>query len=101
MDELQLKLERANRLAEISQRVGFAVWQLQELESASAQCFVLLAQATKGMGLEAGNNLLEKASKKTFGNTVRRMTKANLLSATLGTRFLNLLAERNWLVHRC
>ncbi len=94
------EMQRANRLNEITQRIGFALWQIQELESASAQYFVLLAQAKKGIREVAGNVLVEKAKKKTFGRTIDKITKQGLLSTELGNRFLNLLSERNWLVHR-
>ena len=100
MKDLAHQLEKADRLAAITQRIGFALWQIQELEGVSAQYFVLVVQAKKGMGLAAGNALEEKAKKKTFGETVHQITKAGLLSSELETRFTNLLSERNWLVHR-
>jgi hypothetical protein len=80
-------------------RIGFAVWQIQELESVAANYFVLLVQAQKGMGVEAGNLLIEKAKKKTFGTTVRRLSEAGLLTSQLEGRLNDLLTERNWLVH--
>jgi hypothetical protein len=94
------QLEKAGRLAVITQKVGFALWQIQELEGVSAQYFVLMVQAKKGMGLDAGNILEEKAKKKTFGATIHQMTKAGLLSSKLESRLTNLLTERNWLVHK-
>lgn len=63
MNEFIQQLQKANRLTEITQRIGFALWQIQELEGVSAQYFVLLAQAIKGMGEAAGNVLIEKAKK--------------------------------------
>ena len=92
-------LDRADRLHAITQRVGFALWQLQELEAVAATYFVLATQAHQGMGLEAGNALEKEAKKKTFGNTIRRMKASGLLGEELGSRFENLLSERNWLVH--
>ena len=100
MEELRQQIEKADRLAEITQRIGFALWQIQELEGVTAQYFVLVAQAKKGMGLAAGNALDEKAKKKTFGATIHHVSKAGLLSSELENRFTNLLSERNWLVHR-
>ncbi len=76
MDPFAYRLETADRLNLILNRMGFALWQLQELESVAANYFVLLVQAQKGMGLEAGNLLIEKAKKKTFGTTVRRLSEA-------------------------
>jgi hypothetical protein len=100
MELLSSRLERADRLAEITSRVGYALWQLQILEGALAQYFVLVAQATRGMGEEAGNALFEKASSATFGSTITKLRKADKLSSALEGRFQMLLAERNWLVHR-
>ena len=94
------QLEKAARLAAVTQKVGFALWQLQELEDIAAQYFVLLVQAKKGMGLAEGNALVEKAQAKTFGATLHQIAKAGLISPEMEERFAKLLAERNWLVHR-
>ena len=99
MQPLTHQHQNDNRLSRVTQGVGFALWQLQELEGASAQYFVLLAQAEKGMGIVAGTALIEKAQSKTFGSTIHQIAKAGLLSPGLETRFTNLLVERNWLVH--
>jgi len=100
MKDILGQLEKADRLAAITQRVGFALWQLQELEGVTAQYFVLVGQSKKDMGLDAGNALLDKALKNTFGETIRQMTKAGLVSAELQEGFKILLKERNWLVHK-
>ncbi|WP_109125914.1 hypothetical protein [Dyella sp. C11] len=100
MELLSSKLERADRLVEIASRAGYALWQLQTLEGALAQYFVLVAQATKGMGEEAGNALFEKANSGTFGATITKLRKSGKLSPGLEGRFQTLLTERNWLVHR-
>lgn len=100
MDSIENQLRKADRLSTITQSVGFALWQIQELESCSAQYFVLLAQAQKGMGLAEGDALIEKAQAKTFGSTIRQIVKARLMDSEIETRFTALLAERNWLVHR-
>ena len=100
MEELRQQIEKADRLAAITQRIGFALWQIQELEGVTAQYFVLVVQAKKGMGLAPGNALDEKAKKKTFGATIHQVSKAGLFSSELESRFTNLLSERNWLVHR-
>ena len=100
MNEFTQQIQKANRLKEITQRIGFAVWQIQELEGVSAQYFVLLTQAKKGMGESAGNDLLKTPKKNTFGRTIQNIRKKGLLSLELERRFLNLLSERNWLVHK-
>lgn len=93
------KYQQADRLNTITQRIGFALWQLQELEGASAQYLVLITKAEKGMGIKAGNALVDKAQSKPFGTTVTTFQKQNLLPPQLEKRFSKLLAERNWLVH--
>lgn len=100
MDALAQHLAKADRLAEITQRVGFALWQLQELEGCAATYFVLLTAAKRGMGLDAGNVLVAKAKGRTFGSTISELARAGLMSEALEARFRKLLAERNWLVHR-
>ena len=100
MEDLLGQLEKADRLAVITQRVGFALWQLQELEGVTAQFFVLAVQSKKGIGLDAGNALLDKALKNTFGATIQQMSNAGLLSAELQGDFEHLLRDRNWLVHK-
>ena len=90
----------AERLAAITQTIGFTLWQLQELEGVAAQYFVMLTQARKGMGVAAGNALVEKAKAKTFGATVHQIAEGGLLTQELEGRIIHLLAERNWLVHQ-
>jgi hypothetical protein len=94
------QLQKAERLNAVTQRVGFALWQLQELEGCSATCFVLLAQARRGMGRAAGAALVKTAQSKTFGATIKQLEKANLLSPNIAAEFARLLKERNWLAHR-
>ena len=93
------RFQNAERLAEITQQIGFALWQLQELEQVSATYFVLLAKATRGMDLKVGEALVAKTPGETFGQTISKLRAANLVSDELETRFLALLHERNWLVH--
>ena len=75
MDEV---IKKANRLAVITQRIGFALWQIQELEGCTAQYLVLITQAKKGMGAKAGNELLGKAFGKTFGSVNPEMNPGHL-----------------------
>lgn len=99
MESSSQQSRKAIRLAEITQRIGFALWQIQELEGVSAQYFVLLTQVKNGMEIAAGDALVEKAQSKTFGATIHQITKAGLLVPDLEARFNDLLTERNWLVH--
>ena len=99
MDPLAAHFDKAQRLSEITQRVGFTLWQLQELEGVATTYFVLLAEAKRGMGTDAGEILVAKAQGRTFGVTIRQLKTAGLLTAELEQRFRKLLSERNWLVH--
>jgi hypothetical protein len=99
MNELSQQLAKAERLHAVTQQVGFGLWQLQELEGAAAQYYVLVALAIRGMGVEAGNALVENAQSKTFGSTITKLVKAKHLPGDVEPRFQALLKERNWLVH--
>lgn len=94
------RLQQSARLEFVSQRVGFALWQLQELESVAAQVYVLLVKAEMGMGKVAGNALIDSAKKETLGRTFRDMKTAGVLRAETEAHFEEVLSERNWLVHR-
>jgi hypothetical protein len=97
--KISSQLADAERLNFISQRVGYALWQLQELEGIAATYLVLVARTTQGMGAVEGNALLGKALSQTFGVTVRDLTKAGKMPTELDEPVKRLLAERNWLVH--
>ena len=92
--------QKAERLFRITQRIGFALWHLQELEGVAAHYVVLVTQAKKGMGFESGIALLEPVQFLPFGGILTKITNASLLDAGLETRFKKVLRERNWLVHR-
>lgn len=96
MDEY---IEKANRLAAINQKIGFAIWQIQQLERCSVQYLFLLTEAKRGMGDKAANERLEELFSKSFGNIINKIKKAGLLSQDLEQRFDVLRIERNWLVH--
>jgi len=100
MSKPQTDIERADRLYIATQRIGFALWQLQELEGVCATYFVLVAKAKPGIGLKAGARLAMKAKKRTLGATLRKLRKRDLVDWELGTRLEAILEERNWLVHR-
>lgn len=94
------QLQKSERLEAIVRRVGFALWQIQELEGSTALYFVLRTQASQGMERAAGNVLVDKAQSKTFGATIKQLEKATLLAPDLVKRYVCMLEDRNWLVHR-
>lgn len=99
-DYLVTQTAKADRLAAIAERIGIALWQLQELESGAAHYLALKTKATRGMGQAAGDELIAKALGCPFGVTPRDIAGASLFEPSLQTRFDALLAERNWLVHK-
>lgn len=93
-------LLKAARVDLIARKVGFALWQLQELEVSAAQCLILFTKARSGISPSAGQVLIEKAQRKTFGRTVSDLLKTKQMSQAVELRFKRLLFERNWLVHQ-
>ena len=90
---------KADRLAAITQRIGFCIWQLQDLEGSAARFLVLMTQLTPLTSQEEGLELVERALARTFGATLRGIAQADLFPDDLQGRFKALLEERNWLVH--
>jgi hypothetical protein len=82
------------------QRVGFAVWQLQELENTSATYVVLRLRQTRGVGVKRGKEIAALVEKATFGKLLRELQRAGILPNGLAGRLEGALEERNWLVHR-
>lgn len=99
MNDFDTQLNKADRLDAITRQLGFALWQLQALEDVTAKYYVLVALATRGMGIEAGKRLDDSVRANTFGKTIHALRRAGKMPATLEQRFLALLKERNWLVH--
>lgn len=94
------KLAAANALATLVHRVGFAVWQLQELENTAAVYVVLRLRQTRGVGLRRGQEIAATVEKRTFGALLRELQGASVLPTALDGRLDRALEERNWLVHR-
>jgi hypothetical protein len=100
MTSFHEELQKADRLDLIARKVGFALWQLQELEGSAAQYLVLVAKAKPGIGLAAGQALVEEAQSRTFGRTISDLLKTGRLAQAVEVRFETVLVERNWLVHQ-
>jgi uncharacterized protein YutE (UPF0331/DUF86 family) len=99
MNDPKRQMEKVARLERITQRLGFALWQLQELEGATAAYFVLVVHASKCIGVEAGRKLEASVSGRTFGTTLKKLREAGKMPSELEARFQSLLRERNWLIH--
>ncbi len=91
---------QAARLSAITQRIGFAVWQLQELEWTTATYVVIKRHAQRGIGADRGAELLDAAGKRTFGSLLKELADSGILDPGVAERLNSALGERNWLVHR-
>lgn len=99
-EDFELRLARAELLAPLLQRVGYAFWQVSECEDTAAHFLVIRLKASPGIGAEKGEALLSNAQRRTFGSLLHELKDAGVLKPELEKRLLALLEERNWLVHR-
>lgn len=93
-------LETAGRLAALMQAVGFALWQLQELENTAASFIAVRLRNTRGVGLERGGEIAAEVEGRTLGGMVKELVAGGVISDEIGSRLAIVLEERNWLVHR-
>ncbi|MFZ3212900.1 MAG: hypothetical protein WA188_15465 [Terriglobales bacterium] len=98
--DLVTQFEYARRLERLMQSVGFAVWQLQELETTVAAYLVIRVQAHRGIGRTQGGALLKQAEGRTLGSLLKELASSGVLEDRLVTDLQQVLEFRNWLVHR-
>jgi hypothetical protein len=94
------QLRMSARLTAFCDRIGFAVWQLQDLETVCAKYLMLRTCIKEGVTENDYDALVEKALGKPFGATLRAAAEANVFSGQLQSRFKEILSERNWLIHK-
>lgn len=97
---LNAQIEQATRLSTLMQAVGFAVWQLQELETTAITFAVIRLRASRGMGEVAGRALLEKGERRTLGHVLQELRARGLIDGAVDEDLRDVLDQRNWLVHR-
>ena len=86
--------------SQLMQLIGYTHWQLAECEDVVAHFLVLRHEATRGMGLEAGEALLTKSRSKTFGALFKSLKQKGGLPSETIDRLAFVVDERNWLAHR-
>lgn len=80
-------------------RIGFAVWQIQNLENGLVTFLTLIDLPTNTSKNEA-DLLLEKNKKnKTLGKLLNEMNKINFIPNELKDCGKEILNQRNWLIH--
>ena len=100
MMDSEPQTHRNERLAVLMQSVGFAVWQLQELETSVATYLVIRVHAHRGIGTVPGEQLIKKAEGRTLGSLVTELAKSGVIDGQLSVDLREVLEQRNWLVHR-
>jgi hypothetical protein len=93
-------LESAHRFASLMQEVGFAGWQLQELDTTCAAYVVVRLRQSRGIGSRIGDRLSADAERQTFGANVAELARSGLLAKNLAEQLGAVIEQRNWLVHR-
>jgi hypothetical protein len=99
MRDLHTQNRNAERFDTICRQLGLTLWRLQELEGAVAKYYVLVALATRGMGMEAGIALEKTLEGNTFGRTIGLLKAADKIPSEISMRLPAVLKERNWVVH--
>jgi hypothetical protein len=94
------RADHSERLAALMQRVGFAIWQLQELETTVATYLVIRVHAQSGIGVERRDALFRAAEGRTFGSLLTELAKSGVIEKDLAVKLREVLEERNWLIHR-
>lgn len=93
-------LEKAERLSSLMQSVGFAVWQLQELETTVAGYLVIRLHACPGIGQKRGEALIQRAQSRTLGSLLKELNKSGVVEDEIAAKLEGILEQRNWLIHR-
>jgi uncharacterized protein YutE (UPF0331/DUF86 family) len=82
------------------QDVGFALWQIQELEDALAHYLVIVHKVKPGIAIDVAEGILEKTRKMTLGQLAKDLKSKEEVPKDLIERLDNFVEHRNWLVHR-
>ncbi len=99
MNPLTPPPEASQRLPHLMCSVGFAIWQLQELENTAAAYVVVRLRETRGVGAERGSEVAAQVERRTLGSLISELRKAGVVPEELAVGLTELLHERNWLVH--
>lgn len=82
------------------QDVGFALWQIQELENTLAHYLVIVHKVEPGVAKDVAEGILEKTRKKTLGQLVNDLRSKEKVPTELLERLEGFVEHRNWLAHR-
>jgi hypothetical protein len=87
-------------IQEIWQKVGFALWQIQELESTLAMYLTLVHKIKPDIARAEAEEVLEKTRRRTLGQLLNEVKGKEKIPSDLVKKLDAFIKERNWLVHR-
>ena len=87
-------------LQDVFYKVGFALWQIQELESTIANYLVMVHKFEPGVAREEAESALEKTRRKTLGQLLGQLKSERPEPSELVERLDQFVEYRNWLAHR-
>jgi len=87
-------------LHDILYKVGFALWQIQELESTIAHYLVLVHKLEPGVARAEAEAVFEKTRKRTMGQLLDQLKSKDPVPDQLLKRLDHFVEHRNWLAHR-
>ena len=87
------------QLAEVTSEVGFALWQIQILESAMGTYLVLVHRATPATARIEVEAMFAKAGKRTLGQLLQAIQATEDAPPQLTEQLDGFVEKRNWLVH--
>ena len=99
MTDIHTQIRNADRLEALYKQLGMTLWRLQELEGMVAQYYVLVALATRGMGISEGLALEKTVAGRTFGQAVNLLRDSKKIPSEVQVRLPAIVKERNWLIH--
>lgn len=86
-------------LRELTSHLGFAMWQVQEVEVALRDLLLLKKYFKKGVAKSAWDQTTKKVSKLSFGQLLTEVRAADIVEDSLADALQELVGRRNWLVH--
>ena len=87
-------------MQDVLYRVGFALWQIQELESTIAHYLVLVYKLEPDIAREEAESVLERTRRKTLGQLLGQLKSQGPINTELIERLDRFVEHRNWLAHR-
>lgn len=96
---LRLNPAASQRLPLLISSIGFAFWQLQDMENAARGYLVVRWAPKRGLGHDVELAISQKVDKMPFGGVIADLRKRGAISESLANDLEAAKAERNWLVH--